>query len=121
MLIPIFKKYSKEQFEKEHGAKFSLAEWVQISFTTKQVKDLDSGLLWESVEEDTVQYEVNRYDVGYHDVFEGEHISVYVYYDNQNETIVAIDEVTHNSKYNEQYYTQDTPFWDMVTKPVLQK
>jgi hypothetical protein len=121
MLIPIFKKYSKEQFEKEHSVNFSLAEWVQISFPTKQVKDLDKNLLWEHTEQKKVQYEVNRYDVSFYDVLEHEHISVYVYYDSQNEIMVAIDEVTQNIKHNEQYYTQDTPFWDMVTKPVLQK
>jgi hypothetical protein len=118
MLIPIFKKYSKEQFEKEWNVNFSIADWVQISFPTKQVKDLDNNLLWEDVEEDTVYYEVNRYDVGYYDVIEHQNIASYVYYDSKNETIVAIDEVTQNIKHNEQYFTQDTPFWDMVTEKV---
>jgi hypothetical protein len=120
MLIPIFKKYSKEQFEKDWGVTFPISEWVQISFPTKQVKDLDVDLLWESIDENKVEYEVNKYDIGYHDLMEDEHISVYIYYDENLQTIVAIDEVTQNTQHDEQYYTQDTPFWDMVTK-TLQK
>ena len=116
MLIPIFKEYSKDRFEKEWEVKFSLAEWVKISFPTKQVKDLDSKLLWEDVENGSVEYEVNKYDVSYYDVIENQHISVYIYYDENLQTIVAIDEVTQNAKEDEQYYTQDTPFWDMVFK-----
>ncbi len=118
MLIPIFKEYSKDRFEKEWDVKFSLAEWVEISFPTKQVKDLDSSLLWESVEEKKVHYEANRYDVSYYDLIEHQHISVYIYYDEHLQKIIAIDEVTQNTKEDEQYYTQDTPFWDMVCEKV---
>jgi hypothetical protein len=116
MLIPIFKKHNKDKFAKDFSVNFPLAEWVQISFPTKQVKDLDSNLLWDSVEQKKVEYEVNKYDVSYYDFIENEHISVYVYYDNSNETIIAIDEVTVGKKTNDKYYTQDTPFWNMVTK-----
>jgi len=95
-LVPIMRSCNLEYLKENWNVAYACPEWVGINLN------------------DT-QYESNRYDIEMVDAITGKKISVYLYLDESNSYIYAIDDVVQDSiKKKVRYPLQETPFSDMI-------
>lgn len=116
LLVPVFKKCTREELTEALNVEFPPAEWVSIALPYEVVRDEDPNIIeGEFNQNDKVEYETNRYDVRYRDDIVGVTISVYVYMDEDSSTIIAIDNVVKDCDEEDATYPiLSTPFQDML-------
>lgn len=115
MLIPIFKPYTIEQLVDQFQLEFDLPEWVSIEFTVHNVRQLDSSLDTNLNDNDTTEYECNRYDAMFVDKSNGRTITVYIYMNEGSNKIIAVDSVVQDvHDADARYSIIDTPLGEML-------
>ena len=113
-LQTLFINCDRDRLDKQFNIECGISEWVAIELPTNTVAKLDANLTPSDMEDEVVHYETNRYDARLYDQRTGKTCSVYLYMDEDSETIIAIDTVVQDAQDDIQYALGETPFAPII-------
>lgn len=115
-LQALFINCDRDRLDTQFNIECGISEWVAIELPTNTVAKLDANLTPSDMEDETVHYETNRYDARLYDPHTGRTCSVYLYMDEDSETIIAIDTVVQDTQedFDVQYALDETPFAPII-------